>query len=85
MEVKRTQVTFTVTFIHEELKVVGLALIGRLKADQDIQLAREINQRLLEGRKRVLEEQVVWVNNALERTENLARADENGDPNAHGP
>jgi len=72
MEIKRTQVHFEINFTSDELKVVGKALAlatigGRLKEEREIHLANELNQRILEGRKRVLEEQVQLVNGVLDR------------------
>lgn len=73
MEVKRTQVTFTIGFTHEELRVVGRSLYmastsgGKLKDDKSIKLAREMNQLILEGQKRVLDEQVDLVSDVLDR------------------
>ena len=73
MEVKRTQVSFTIGFTAEELKVVGKALHlassggGKLKDDRSIKLARDMNQLILEGQKRVLDEQVDLVNDVLDR------------------
>ena len=84
MEIRRSQVKIEVSFTQEELKVVGLALVGRLKDTRDIQLAQELNFKLLEGRKRILEEQVLYVDNALARATNLAQEVEPGDGPAHG-
>lgn len=72
MEVKRTHVLFDINFTSEELKVVGKALNlattgGRLKDEKEIRIATELNLRILEGRKRVLEEQVQLVDGVLER------------------
>lgn len=73
MEVKRTHVHFDINFTSEELKVVGKALNlasgtgGRLKDEREIRIARELNQRMLEGRKRILEEQTQLVTDVLER------------------
>jgi hypothetical protein len=67
MQVKSTHFSFPIEFTKEEIRVVGLALVGRLKADEDILLARELNQRILEGRKRILDEQALVVANAMDR------------------
>jgi hypothetical protein len=67
MQVKSTHFSVTIEFTKEEIRVVGLALVSRLKADEDILLARELNQRILEGRKRILDEQVLVVANAMDR------------------
>jgi hypothetical protein len=67
MQVKSTHFAFTIEFTKEELRIVGLALMGLLKVPDDIKLARELNQRMLEGRKRVLQEQVQVVDFAFDR------------------
>ena len=72
MEVKRTHVHFDINFTSEELKVVGKALNvattgGRLKEEKEIRIATELNLRILEGRKRVLEEQVQLIDGVLGR------------------
>jgi hypothetical protein len=67
MEVKGTHFVFNIAFTKEELRVVGLALAGLLKDPADIKTARELNQRMLEGRRRVLQEQMDVVDFAEKR------------------
>ena len=67
MQVKATHFEFTIAFTKEELRIVGLGLMGMLKDGDDVKLARDLNQRMLEGRRRVLEEQLDVVDGAALR------------------
>jgi hypothetical protein len=53
------------TLSHDELRVVGLALAGRLKDAKDKQTAADLNRRLLEERLRNHETQAEVVRGAL--------------------
>lgn len=54
-----------VSFSRSELRIVGLALAGRLVEKADLAEAAELNLRLLEHRKRLLQEELVLVEGAL--------------------
>lgn len=48
----------------EELRVIGLALAGKLRARKDIELASELNLRILEARERRLNTDIEVVRGA---------------------
>jgi hypothetical protein len=48
----------------EELRVIGLALAGKLRARKDIELASELNLRILEARERRLNSDIEVVRGA---------------------
>lgn len=49
---------FTVKLTRAEMRLVGLALAGRLKDAKDVAQAKELNKALLEHRKRLLLEEL---------------------------
>lgn len=54
-----------ITLSHDELRVVGLALAGKLKDAKDKQTAADLNRRILEARLRNHEAQAEVVRGAL--------------------
>jgi hypothetical protein len=48
-----TKVTYCLEFSAEESRIVGLALLGRLRKQEDILAARRINHRLQQSKARM--------------------------------
>lgn len=59
---------FTLTLTRAELRIVGLALAGRLKDGKDQEAARGLNESLLEHRRRLLLDELDVVEGAQEKT-----------------
>jgi hypothetical protein len=71
MDVKSTNVTVTLTFTKEELRVIGLALAGRLK-ERDVAMARALNDKLLETRQKILRDELDALEGAIEQVKNAS-------------
>jgi hypothetical protein len=67
MEIRSTYIGVSVAFTREELRIIGLALVRGLKDKDDIKAALLLNERLLEGRRRIVQEELHLVEGALEK------------------
>ena len=65
MDVKRSNVTLDVTLTRDDLRLIGLALSGKLSGGEDKKAAAELNERLLRARRRVVEEELTLIDGAL--------------------
>lgn len=61
--------TYVLKLTRKEIRVVGLALAGKLKAQEDIKLAAELNVRILEARKRVAQEELTYLEGTTDLVE----------------
>lgn len=66
MELNMTT-TYELILTAEELKIIGLALAGKLKRNEDIALAGQLNRKILQHRARVHTEAICLVDRALEK------------------
>jgi len=57
--------TYRLDLTQEEFNLIGLALCGRLKPEQ-VEAAKDLNKRMLEGRKRVHMDHVQLAERALD-------------------
>ncbi len=65
MDVKRSVVLLEVSLSRDDLRLVGLGLSGKLRDRADQEAARDLNERLLRARRRVVEEELTLVDGAL--------------------
>lgn len=67
MDIKSTYIGVNVSLDRHELRLIGLGLCRLLKDKADIEAAKNLNQKLLEGRRRVVLEELDLVEGALEK------------------
>lgn len=65
--IKAVEEQTIIGFNNQELRLIGLALSGKLRSNEDKQAAEELNRWLLDQQKRAAEERLKVLNGAIEK------------------